>query len=179
MADAKFRQGFGVLQSMEFSFDAVIYHYQMPELAVLANAFPDAVIVLNHIGRPLGIGPYAGRRDDVFQVWQRNISDLARCPNVVVKVGGLGNPVSGFDWHIRPKPPTSQELTAETSPYYLHAIEAFGPERCMFESNSPVDKVSPIVCRVVEHLQANHRGFFRRGRGRVVPKFGDACLPVG
>jgi len=142
MADAKFRQGFGVLYSMGFSFDAVIYHNQMPELADLSNAFPDAVIVLNHIGRPLGIGPYAGRRDEVFQVWQRNISNLARCPNVVVKVGGLGNPVSGFDWHTRPVPPTSQEVTVATSPYYLHAIETFGPERCMFESNFPVDKKS-------------------------------------
>ncbi|PKB65969.1 MAG: amidohydrolase [SAR202 cluster bacterium Io17-Chloro-G4] len=142
MADTKFRQGIDALQRMGFSFDAVIYHHQISELADLAQAFPNAVIVLNHIGRPLGIGPYAGKRDEVFQVWQRDISALAKHPNVVVKVGGLGNPVSGFDWHTRPTPPTSEELTDSTSPYYLHTIEAFGPERCMFESNFPVDKRS-------------------------------------
>lgn len=142
MGERKFRQGLDVLQRMGFSFDAVIYHHQMPELVDLANAFPDAVIILNHIGRPLGIGPYAGRRDEVFQVWQKSITDLAKCPNVVVKVGGLGNPVSGFDWHTRPMPPSSQELTDITAPYYRHAIEAFGPERSMFESNFPVDKRS-------------------------------------
>ncbi len=142
MADAKFRQGFEVLQRLGFSFDAIVYHHQISELADLANAFPDAVIILNHIGRPLGIGPYAGKRDEVFKIWQREITALAKCPNVYVKVGGLGNTVSGFDWHTRPTPPSSQELTDTTSHYYLHTIEAFGPERCMFESNFPVDKRS-------------------------------------
>ena len=142
MADAKFRQGFDVLQRMGYSFDALVYHHQILELADLAGAFPDAVIILNHIGRPLGIGPYAGRRDEVFQVWKRDMTALADRPNVVVKVGGLGNRISGFDWHTRSVPPASLELTGTTAPYYLHVIEAFGPERCMFESNFPVDKNS-------------------------------------
>ena len=142
MADAKFREGFDVLQRMGYGFDALVYHPQLAELADLAGAFPDAVIILNHIGRPLGLGPYAGQRDEVFQAWQKGMTALAECPNVVVKVGGLGNHISGFDWHTRPMPPTSFELTETTSPYYLHTIEAFGPERCMFESNFPVDKNS-------------------------------------
>lgn len=159
MADAKFRQGLEVLQRLGFSFDAAIYHHQIPELADLANAFSDAVIILNHIGRPLGTGPYAGRRDEVFQVWRRDIAALAKCPNVVVKVGGLGNPVSGFDWHTRPKPPSSQELTATTPPYYLHVIEAFGPERCMFESNFPVDKKSYSYTAVWNSFKRMTAGF--------------------
>ena len=142
MADAKFREGFDVLQRMGYGFDALVYHPQLSELADLAGAFPDAVIILNHIGRPLGVGPYAGRRDEVFQVWKKDMTALAERPNVVVKVGGLGNQVSGFDWHTRSVPPDSTELAETTAPYYLHTIEAFGPERCMFESNFPVDKNS-------------------------------------
>ena len=142
MADAKFREGFDVLQRMGYGFDALVYHHQILELADLAAAFPDAVIILNHIGRPLGVGPYAGHREEIFQTWKKDMTALAECPNVVVKVGGLGNRVSGFDWDTKPVPPTSLELAEATAPYYLHTIEAFGPGRCMFESNFPVDKNS-------------------------------------
>ncbi|MDA0264055.1 MAG: amidohydrolase family protein [Chloroflexi bacterium] len=142
LSDPKFRQGFDVLQRRGHGFDALVYHHQLLELVDLANAFPGAVIILNHIGRPLGLGPYAGRRDEVFQAWQRDMTAMAACPNVVVKVGGLGNRISGFGWDTQPKPPDSAELVQATAPYYRHTIEAFGPERCMFESNFPVDKNS-------------------------------------
>ena len=142
MASAKFKEGFGVLTGMGYGFDALVYHPQILELAELVDAFPNATFILNHIGRPLGIGPYAGLRDEVFEVWKKDMTTLAERPNIVVKVGGLGNRVSGFDWHTRPFPPSSMELAKTTGPYYLHAIETFGPERCMFESNFPVDKNS-------------------------------------
>ena len=142
MASAKFKEGFGVLTGMGYGFDALVYHPQILELAELADAFPNATFILNHIGRPLGIGPYAGHRDEVFEVWKKDMTTLAERPNIVVKVGGLGNRVSGFDWDTRPFPPSSMELAKTTGPYYLHAIETFGPERCMFESNFPVDKNS-------------------------------------
>ena len=115
---------------------------QLPELADLAHAFPATTIILNHVGRPLGIGPYAGKRAEVFAEWKQGISAVAECPNVVVKVGGLGNPISGFDWHQRAVPPTSAELAETMAPYYRFCIEQFGAERCMFESNFPVDKAS-------------------------------------
>ena len=142
MAETNFRDGIGVLFRMGHAFDALVYHPQLSELADLAGAFPNAVFILNHIGRPLGVGPYAGHRDEIFEVWKKDMTTLAERPNVVVKVGGLGNRVSGFGWDTRPAPPDSTEITAATSPYYLHTIEAFGPERCMFESNFPVDKNS-------------------------------------
>ncbi len=142
LMDAKFREGFACLQTYGLSFDAVLYHTQLPELVDLANAFPEVTIILNHVGRLLGIGPYAGKREAVFEAWQQSIRAVAACPNVVAKVGGLGNPISGFDWHQRAAPPTSSELADTAAPYYLFCIEQFGADRCMFESNFPVDKVS-------------------------------------
>ena len=130
------------LQKYGLSFDALLYHTQLMELVDLAKAFPDITIILNHVGRPLGIGPYAGKRQEVFQEWKKGIVEVAACPNVVVKVGGLGNPISGFDWHKRRVPPTSEELAEAAAPYYLFCIEKFGANRCMFESNFPVDKAS-------------------------------------
>ena len=142
IAEANFREGIGVLFRMGHAFDALVYHPQLFELADLVDAFPKSVFILNHIGRPLGVGPYAGHRDEIFEVWKKDMTALAERPNVVVKVGGLGNRVSGFGWDTRPAPPDSTELTDAMSPYYLHTIETFGPERCMFESNFPVDKNS-------------------------------------
>ncbi len=142
MASANFKEGFGVLTGMGHAFDALVYHPQILELVELVDAFPNAVFILNHIGRPLGVGPYANHRDEVFEVWKKDMATLAERPNVVVKVGGLGNRVSGFEWDTRPFPPSSTELAKTTAPYYLHTIETFGPERCMFESNFPVDKNS-------------------------------------
>ena len=142
MADAQFRRGLACLERMGLSFDAIVYHPQLPELAALARDFPNLPIILNHVGRPLGIGPYAGRRDELLPEWRRGIDAVAECPNVVVKVGGLGNPISGFDWHTRPFPPGSRELAQQAAPYYLYTIEKFGAQRCMFESNFPVDKQS-------------------------------------
>ena len=114
----------------------------MPELADLAGAFPNAIIILNHIGRPLGVGPYAGRRDEVFADWQQGIASVAAHENVVVKLGGFGNVISGYDWHQREAPPNSEELAETIRPWLDYCIEQFGPERCMFESNFPVDKAS-------------------------------------
>ena len=99
-------------------------------------------MILNHVGGPLGVGPHAGKRDEIFQNWKESMTALAASPNVVVKVGGLVMPVCGFDWHERTMPTASGELARETAPYYLHCIEQFGPGRCMFESNFPVDKVA-------------------------------------
>ena len=142
LLDAKFREGFACLQRLGLSFDALVYHHQLSELADLANAFPGATIILNHIGRPLGIGPYAGKREEVIDQWKKGIMAVAACPNVLVKLGGLGNTVSGFDWHQRSIPPASVELAATMAPYLLFCIDQFGPNRCMFESNFPVDKAS-------------------------------------
>jgi predicted TIM-barrel fold metal-dependent hydrolase len=142
LADPVFREGFACLQRYNLSFDSWLYHTQLLDLADLAKAFPYTMIILNHIGGPLGIGPYAGRREKVFQVWKRGIAALAVCPNVLVKLGGLGMPLNGFSWFERPMPPGSAELAQAMAPYYNYCIEKFGVSRCMFESNFPVDRTS-------------------------------------
>ena len=140
LGDASFRQGFAQLAPLDLSFDAWMYHTQLPELVDLAQAFPQTTIVLNHVGGAIGIGPYAGKRDAVFADWNKSMRALAGCPNVFVKLGGLGMRLFGFDFASRARPPSSQELAASWRPYIDACIEAFGAERCMFESNFPVDK---------------------------------------
>jgi predicted TIM-barrel fold metal-dependent hydrolase len=139
---ARFREGFAKLSGLQLSFEAWQYHTQLPAVTELARAFPATTIILNHLGGPLGIGPYEGRRAEIFPQWKKDMAELAGCPNVVVKLGGINMPANGFGWHRRPSPPTSDELAAATRDYYLHAIDRFGPARCMFESNFPVDKIS-------------------------------------
>jgi L-fuconolactonase len=139
---AAFREGFGVLGEMGLSFDAWCFHEQIPEITALAKAFPEVTIIVDHFGGPLGIGPYEGRRDEVFTTWQRNIDELAPFDNVYFKLGGINMKVNGFDWHKLDRPPTSDQLVTATGRYYQHCIETFGATRCMFESNFPVDKAS-------------------------------------
>jgi len=142
MLDTRFREGFACLERYGLSFDAWQYFTQLMELLDLARAFPDTPIIVNHTGGILGVGPYAGKRDGVLREWKRAVTELASCPNVMMKLGGLGMPRCGFGWHEQVKPPNSTELAAAMAPYHLYCIEAFGPERCMFESNFPVDKIS-------------------------------------
>ena len=140
--DARMREGFAVLGKLGLTFDAWIYHPQIPELTALARAFPGQPIVLDHCGGPLGLGYYAGRRDEVFADWKRGIVELATCPNVHVKLGGVGMRLNGFDFNKKSTPPSSQDLATAWKPYIETCIEAFGARRCMFESNFPVDKLS-------------------------------------
>lgn len=142
LADSTFRQGFAELAKRQLTFDAWLYHPQIPELTELARAFPSQPIIFDHFGGPLGIGPYVGKRDAVFTDWKASVTELAKCENVVAKLGGLVMPVNGYGFHKQPKPPSSQQLADATRDYYLTMIDLFGPERCMFESNFPVDKTS-------------------------------------
>lgn len=142
LGDARFREGFARLAPLGLSFDAWLFQPQIDELTALAQAFPETVIVLNHLGGILGAGAYRGRRDELFQDWARAIRDLARCPNVVAKVGGLGMRINGFGFDQGEQPPASALLAETWRPYVETAVEAFGPKRCMLESNTPVDRGS-------------------------------------
>lgn len=142
MASRNFLAGARVLSRLGLVMENTVYYPQLPELAAFANAMPDLMIISNHIGCLMRIGPYANRDDEVMATWRRGIETLAACPNVVMKLGGIGMPRTGFDWHMREKPIGSDELASSMAPYLHHCIEQFGPERCMFESNFPVDKVS-------------------------------------
>ena len=141
-ADAAFRRGVARLGDRGLTYDTWHYHYQNRELLELARAVPDTLMVLDHFGTPLGVGPYAARREEIFEQWCRDITDLAACENVVAKVGGLAMPDNGFGWNLAERPPTSAEFLDAQARYYRHTIEAFGPDRCMFESNFPVDRLS-------------------------------------
>ena len=140
LLDPAFRAGFASLSRLGLSFDAWLVHTQLDEFLDLARAFPDTTLVLDHCGGPLGIGPYAGKRDEVFTAWRASIQAVAGCPNVRIKLGGLGMHTAGFDFHRQARPPSSEELAQAWKPYIEACIEAFGPQRCMFESNFPVDK---------------------------------------
>jgi L-fuconolactonase len=142
LKDSGFREGFAALHRYNLSFDAWLYHTQLTELVDLAREFPDTTIVVNHVGGPLGIGPYASRRKSVFREWRRCIAELSRCDNVAVKLGGLGMRISGNNWDRADKPPGSVELAGVFRPYFSWCIDCFGVDRCMFESNFPVDKAS-------------------------------------
>ena len=142
LGDANFREGFAALDKLGLSFDAYLYHLQLPEVADLANAFPGVTIILNHVGGLMRIGPYANKDDEVLSEWRSGLATVADCPNVVVKLGGLGMPRAGFDWHTRDIPVGSEELAADIAPIMNYCIDQFGPDRCMFESNFPPDKMS-------------------------------------
>lgn len=142
LLDPKFREGFAELAPAGLSYDSWAYFHQMPELTDLARAFPETTIIMDHVGGVLGIGPYAGRRDEIFAEWARNIDEIAKCPNVSVKLGGLGMHTCGFGFHEEDQPPSSETLAEAWRPYLEHCIDRFGVERAMYESNFPVDGTS-------------------------------------
>ena len=142
LADPAFRAGFAALGRAGLSFDAWLYHPQIAGLTDLARAVPGVTIVLDHLGGPLGQGAYAGRREEVLEGWRSSMRDLAACPQVMLKLGGIGMPIFGLNFHEHPEATTSEELAAVWGPEIRWCIEQFGVERCMFESNFPVDKVS-------------------------------------
>jgi predicted TIM-barrel fold metal-dependent hydrolase len=140
--DPTWRQGFAQLAPLGLTFDSWQYHPQLPDLIDLARAFPETTIVLDHVGGVMGVGPYAGKRQEIIATWRQNIAALAKLPNVNVKLGGLGMSSFGFGFEFRDLPPSSEDLAAAWRPYIEICIEAFGAERCMFESNFPPDKQS-------------------------------------
>jgi predicted TIM-barrel fold metal-dependent hydrolase len=157
MADKAFRAGFARLGKYGLSFDAWLYHTQLGELLDLARAFPAIPIVINHVGGPLGVGPFRAQRNEVFAAWRDGIRQLAACPNVHTKLGGLAMAINGFDFHRQILPPSSGELAQAWRPWMEACIEAFGAQRCMFESNFPVDKAMcsyPVLWNGLKRIAA-------------------------
>jgi L-fuconolactonase len=140
LLDPVFRQGFAQLHPLGLSFEAWLFHPQLDDLKDLLRAFPQTTVILNHVGGLLGIPPHDANRGEVFKIWHAHIRELAKFPNLNVKLGGLGMMYCGWDFHLRDVPPSSEELAAAWRPYIEACIEAFGPQRCMMESNFPVDK---------------------------------------
>jgi predicted TIM-barrel fold metal-dependent hydrolase len=155
--DPAFRAGFGRLNGLGMTFEAWLYHPQLGDLLDLLRAFPDQKVVLNHFGGPLGVGPYEGQQAEVFAQWRAHIIELATCENLYLKLGGLAMNVNGFGYHHQPLPPSSGEMAAAWRPYVETAVAAFGADRCMFESNFPVDKgmcAYPVLWNAFKRLAA-------------------------
>jgi predicted TIM-barrel fold metal-dependent hydrolase len=159
LATDGYRAGARVLAKMGLTLDNSLYFTQLYELADFARAVPDLTIVLNHIGGLLRVGPYANRDDEVLAAWRQGIDAAAQCPNIVIKLGGVGQLRYGFDWHERPEPIGSEELAGHLAPLLHYCIEQFGPDRCMFESNFPVDKVSYSYLVVYNAFKRLSKGY--------------------
>ena len=157
--DKNFREGFAALAALDLAFDAWLFQTQLGDVIDLAAAFPQARIVLNHVGGPVAIGPYAGKREEAFGAWRAQIEKFASYPNTYVKLGGLGMKMIGFDFFERPEPPSSQDLEKAWRPYIETCIAAFGPQRAMFESNFPVDKGTcsyQVLWNAFKRIAAGH-----------------------
>ena len=175
--DPAFRAGVARLGARGLTYDTWHYHYQNREFLALARAVPDTVMVLDHFGTPIGVGRYADQRDAIFEDWQRDIADIARCENVVAKLGGMAMPDNGFGWHAADRPPTSDEFVAAQGRYYRHMIECFGADRCMFESNFPVDRMSLSYRVLWNGLKKLARGYSDDERDALFAGTADPRLP--
>ncbi len=156
-SEHNFRAGFRHLAPLGLSYDAWQLEYQLDETVDLARAFPDTQVIVNHLGGLFGIGPYEGRREERFAAWRRNIDALADCPNVVMKLGGLGMPTCGLQNTFTGSAPLSQQLADAWRPYIEPCIDAFGPDRCMFESNFPVDFATapyPVIWNTFKRISS-------------------------
>jgi len=140
MADAAYLAGVRKVGALGFTYDAMVYHPQLLELAEVARQCPETPIVINHLGLILGTGPYKDRRTEILEFWYGAMAELASCPNTYLKTGGIGMPMMGFRWDKRETPATSVELAEVWAEPIQRVIDMFGPDRCMFESNFPVDK---------------------------------------
>jgi L-fuconolactonase len=155
--DSRVRAGMKRLEKLGLVLDAWLFHPQLAEAVDLARAFPNAGIVMCHMGGPLGYGPYAGKKDEVFAHWKASMTELARCPNVSVKLGGVTMRLAAYDYGKLPAPPSSEALAGYWGPYVKTCIDLFGPDRCMVESNYPVEKMGigmPALWNMFKRLTA-------------------------
>lgn len=184
--DSDFRAGFAHLAPLGLSFDAFVLEPQLADVTSLAQAFPETQIILNHVGNPVNIRGYHGRRAELFPQWQRDMTDIARLPNTSVKLGGLGTFLFGSSFYRTDPPATMAMLVEEWRPYVEIAIELFGADRCMFESNMPTDGSGTFrtVCNAYKYMtrdcsEADRAAIFAGTAARIY-RLGDvASLPVG
>lgn len=183
MMRPRFREGFAELGRRGLSFDAWLFHPQLPELIDLARQFPETSIVLDHLGGPIGIGRFAGRRAETFAAWKRDMAELAACPNLSLKLGSLNMSYTGLDATDLPRPRSSEETASLQRDHILTGIDLFGPERCMFESNFPVDMRSISYTllwnsfkRVTADLAAHERAQLFAGTAKRIYRLDEAVI---
>ena len=142
LRDPNFIEGAKILGRLDLTYDAWIYHPQLPELISFARDVPGTTVVLDHLGAPLGIGPYAGRREEIFSYCREQLAILASEPNVRLKLGGIGMTLYGNGWHRQDAPPSSEDIARSWGDHIRWCIDTFGPRRVIFESNFPPDRRS-------------------------------------
>lgn len=153
LQNPKLKEGAARLVHHGLTFETWLYHTQLEEFVAFAKALPDLTIIINHLGGPVGIGPYKNKADEVFADWSRGIKALSHCPNIYMKLGGINMETNGFDWDELDVPPTSDQIIEKTKHFYLHAIDCFGANRCMFESNFPMEAVAyPTLWNVFKKI---------------------------
>src|SRR5207302_940173 len=154
--DPKFREGFAQLAPLGLSFESWQYHPQLPDAIDLARAFPDTTIILNHVGGVLGVGPYRGRRQEILAGWKKDIAEMAKCPNVNVKLGGIGMTSFGFDFHEREMPPSSED--ARSCVAAIHRAVYRGVRRKPLHVRKQFSARQAVLRlhRAVERVQAHH-----------------------
>jgi predicted TIM-barrel fold metal-dependent hydrolase len=159
MMEKSTRDAVRQIQRAGLTLDLWAFHTQMDEAFDLCAAFPDLPIVINHVAGPLGAGPYAGRREEIFPVWAAKVRRLAELQTTFMKVGGLGMRFTGYEFHLQDRPPSSDDLVKAWNPYIGTCIQAFGPARCMFETNFPVDKAMcsyPVLWNAFKKMAAGY-----------------------
>jgi L-fuconolactonase len=162
-----FRAGLKELVKRGLSFDAWLLQPQLPEFLDLARAFPDAALILDHVGGPLAEGRYIGRVADAFEQWKEDMTKIARCPNVTLKLGALNMSQTGMDAVGKLRPHTSEEVARLQREHILTSIDLFGPSRCMFESNFPVDKMSVSYTVVWNSFKRVSAGYSAEERSQL------------
>jgi L-fuconolactonase len=140
LVDPRSKKAIACLRRMGMTLDAWVFFTQLEDTLDICRSFPDLTVIVNHTGGPLGLGPHAGKRDEQFDLWRSRIRALADCPNAYMKIGGLGMRYAAFNFHTLERAPSSDLLVQSWRPYVETCIECFGANRCMFESNFPVDK---------------------------------------
>ena len=156
--DPDFRRGAAILGERGLTLDSWHYHHQHQEFLDLARAVPGTTLILDHFGTPLGVGRFEGKRDEIFKAWKDHMAELAECPNVMAKLGGLCMPDNGFGYMHRELPPSSDEIVEVQGKWYAHMLEVFGANRCMFESNFPVDRTAvsyPVIWNAFKKMSAD------------------------
>ncbi len=163
------------VQRLGLVLDLWVFHTQLAETVDVCRAFPDLPVIINHVGGPIGVGPYAGKREEIFASWAKDIEAISALPNTYIKLGGMAVANSGYTFHLQPEPPSSDDLVSAWKPYVDTCIQAFGPERSMFESNFPVDKAMcsyPVLWNAFKKMASGYspaekRALFSGTAGRI------------
>jgi L-fuconolactonase len=176
LTSTAFLKGFAALAERRLTFDLWVYSHQLPDAAALAKEYPETSFILDHYATPVGLfgprGKQTGRtptdRAEILKRWRDDIAAVGELPNVVAKHSGLGMPLLGGDLSQ-----SRAALTDAFAPIVTYTQELFGPDRTLWASNFPMDKVTmqlPDSVAILQELlgdQLDPGKMFRDNAARV------------